>query len=126
MTHDAISKEWIQENAQQEEGHEIGVGWESWPVPDQPLRIVCAAVQAQDGEVVIGIRHFSPDMKAVINKQYNPKKFRFHSVQGFVDQYGQFWDRYEAWKIAEKAGQIFRRVGGDDSKGGKLCSENLY
>ena len=43
--------------------------------------------------------------------------------QGFVDQFGVFLTREEAWDVASKAGQIVRRVGGD---GGCLYSENLY
>lgn len=86
-------------------------------------RIVCAAVQAKDGEVITGIRHFSPDMKKMINLHPSPEKFRFNSTQGFVDQFGDFWNRQDAWKIAQNASQIYRRCGGDE---GKLFSENLY
>lgn len=45
---------------------------------------------------------------------------------GFIDQFGNFHTRTEAWKIAEAAGQIFRRCGGDTVNGGTLYSENLY
>ena len=44
-------------------------------------------------------------------------------IQGFIDQFGQFLTREEAWPIAERNTQIIRRVGGD---GIKLYSENLY
>ncbi len=44
-------------------------------------------------------------------------------TQGFVDQYGDFYTREEAWVVAEKNKQIVRRVGGDHEK---LFSENLY
>jgi hypothetical protein len=44
--------------------------------------------------------------------------------QGFIDQYGKFYSRKAAWKIAEKEGQIIRRCGGDED--GTLWSENLY
>lgn len=46
--------------------------------------------------------------------------------QGFVDHHGIYLDRQEAWKVAEAAGQIVRRVGGDTVKGGTPYSENLY
>ena len=48
--------------------------------------------------------------------------------QGFVDQFGNFYSREEAWIIAVTNGQIIRRVGGDMSLDGegKLFSENLY
>lgn len=46
--------------------------------------------------------------------------------QGFIDQWGIFLNRQEAWKVAKAAGQILYRCGGDDSDGGTLYSENLY
>jgi hypothetical protein len=46
--------------------------------------------------------------------------------EGFIDQFGDFHARTEAWKIAEAAGQILHRCGGDDTDGGTLYSENLY
>ena len=45
---------------------------------------------------------------------------------GFIDQFGTFFNRQQAWKIAEKRDQIIRRVGGDIAHGGTLYSENLY
>lgn len=48
------------------------------------------------------------------------------SDQGFIDKHGEFHSRTEAWTIAFDAGQIFRRVGGDETDGGTLYSENLY
>lgn len=48
------------------------------------------------------------------------------TAQGFVDQRGVFLTRTEAWSIALAAGQIIRRVGGNDTDGGTLYSENLY
>lgn len=43
--------------------------------------------------------------------------------QGFVTSTGRFVSREEAWPIALAAGQIVRRVGGDE---GRLYSENLW
>lgn len=43
-------------------------------------------------------------------------------TQGFIDQYGKFYDREEAWCVAEKNGQIIRDCGCP----GELYSENLY
>lgn len=48
------------------------------------------------------------------------------SEAGFVDNFGNFLTRTEAWKVAEAAGQILYRVGGDTANGGTLYSENLY
>lgn len=43
--------------------------------------------------------------------------------QGFIDQYGQWMTREEAWLIAEAAGQI--KYAAEHSKG-TLYSEDLY
>ena len=48
------------------------------------------------------------------------------SEQGFIDSWGVFYNRQDAWKIAEENNQIIRRVGGDTKDGGTLYSENLY
>ena len=95
---------------------------------NQPIRrVVCAAIQCDNGELLIGVRHFSPDMRNTMSyMQDSGARFKRKHVQGFVDQFGVFMDRQEAWKVAENANQIYRRVGGDDSKGGTLYSENLY
>lgn len=44
-------------------------------------------------------------------------------AQGFLTSTGRFVSREEAWGIALAAGQIVRRVGGDE---GRLFSENLW
>ena len=46
--------------------------------------------------------------------------------QGFVTDTGRYVDRCEGWKIAEAAGQIVARCGGDETGGGTLYSENLW
>lgn len=43
--------------------------------------------------------------------------------QGFIDQYGVWMDRQEAYKIAEAAGQV--KFGPEHSRG-TLYSEDLY
>ena len=42
--------------------------------------------------------------------------------QGFIDQFGDFIDRQEAWVIAKSQNQIVKSV----SSEGTLYSENLY
>lgn len=89
-------------------------------------RIVCAAnrFSANQGQVVLGVRHFDPLMHhtMVASNLFG----RDHNVQGFIDNRGAFLTRTEAWKVAEAAGQILYRCGGDDTNGGTLYSENLY
>lgn len=88
--------------------------------------VVCAAVKLPDGFVVVGIRHFSPDMRASLAKMFGDDWHQTVKAagkeQGFVDQWGVFMDREEAWKVAEAANQIRFNV----SCEGTLYSENLY
>jgi hypothetical protein len=51
-----------------------------------------------------------------------PEEWR-GAEQGFIDQYGRFLTREEAYVIAEKAGQI--KYGPEHSRG-TLYSEDLY
>jgi hypothetical protein len=88
-------------------------------------RIVCAANRYPCGTVVLGARHFD----ALMHQQIQLLKNLGHSLragqeeQGFIDQRGEFLIREEAKLVADKAGQIIRRVGGDEKR---LYSENLY
>lgn len=84
----------------------------------KPRVVVCAAVRSLINPFIIwvGPRHFDMTMR-----EYMPGKI--DGEQGFIDQFGKFMTRQEAWKVAEAAGQIKYRCGGDE---GKLFSENLY
>ena len=93
-----------------------------WSPTPGTERIVCAAVLYTDGVLLVGPRHFD----AVMHKQY--AGFGCHlseaeCAQGFLDQYGQFHTREQAWVIAERNGQIIRD---HDKTPGRLFSENLY
>jgi hypothetical protein len=101
--------------------------WEGKAAP----RIVCAANRFADN-IVVGPRHSDDTMRKQIDlydaiavltgKKWN----KITAEQGFIDQFGDFHTREEAWKIAEANGQIYRRCGGDTANGGTLYSENLY
>lgn len=83
-------------------------------------RVVCAALRF-DGVIVASPRHFDKTAHGIIDKlalKISPGKWE----QGFVDQFGNFLTREEAWITAEKNGQIIRTV----SSPGILYSENLY
>lgn len=97
-----------------------------WPGKALP-RIVCAAIMMDD-EVIVGPRHMDKTMRELIGMRSERSDIRWwqEAIQGFVDQFGDFYTRTEAWKVAEAAGQIFRRCGGDTTDGGTLYSENLY
>lgn len=90
-------------------------------------RIVCAANRI-GGKVYLGVRHYDEHMR-VSMKENDVNLFLdvgYKMEQGFIDNKGNFLSRTEAWKVAEREGQIVRRVGGDDVDGGTLYSENLY
>lgn len=96
-------------------------------------RIVCAANKCFDAEgdehVVIGARHYCPTM----SKNYDALEALVGKVksniyeQGFIDQFGTWYNREDAWVIAKANDQIVWLCGGqrleDDCD---LYSENLY
>ena len=66
------------------------------------------------------------ELKDILGK-YQTISFKHRGeIQGFLTNKYRFVDRYEAWKIALDQRQIIRICHGNDSKGGKLFSENLY
>lgn len=87
-----------------------------------------------DGSIIVGIRHYSPEMRATLTKIYGKgiKLFNwwirkpYHlrvKQQGFVDQFGRFYNREDAWKLAKEKGQIRNKIGCPD---GTLFSEHLF
>lgn len=90
--------------------------------PCSAYRIVSAAMRMQDGLIVPGVRHFSPDMRAVLHRIYGDRYHLRVKQQGFVDTHGNFLGREEALERANQTGQILRDCGTT----GELFSENLY
>ena len=84
-------------------------------------RVVCAAIRNARGEIICGPRHFDATMHQTIRNHASTDWKG--AEQGFVDQHGIFLNRKQALGVAEEAGQIIRRCGGDDKE---LFSENLY
>lgn len=96
---------------------------------DKPRRVVCAAIRAADGDVLLGIRHYSADMLRQIEQRRDGEKFkhRLDEDQGFVDQHGVFVSRVEAYDIASFVGQlVYSEACGIGVYGPKLYSEGLY
>lgn len=95
------------------------------PIAEPIRRVVCAAIRAADGDVLLGIRHYSMDMHRQIGMRTDGSKFHRRSGgdQGFVDQYGEYMTRQEAFNVAAKANQI---VNWNVCESGTLCSEGLY
>lgn len=97
--------------------------------------IVCAAMRKGD-VIVAGARHFDSVMRSQIKAMDTDAPQPWGGCeQGFIDQWGNFLTRREAWKVADAAGQIRRPTGwekefqprpaniGDEAI---LFSENLY
>ena len=92
-------------------------------------RVVCAAIRASDGDILLGIRHYSRDMHEQIRLRIDGLKFthRLDEDQGFVDQHGVWLNREEAYIVAQAAGQIVHpEACGEGLNGYKLYSEGLY
>lgn len=92
-------------------------------------RVVCAAICAADGSLLLGIRHYSLDMWAQCDARRDGDKFkhRHDEDQGFVDQYGVWMSREEAYIVADAARQIVHKEHcGQGLDGPKLYSEGLY
>jgi hypothetical protein len=82
-------------------------------------RIVAAAVRYDTGEVIVSARHFDRLMSEQIKSLgIDTKKHE----QGFIDKFGNFHSREDAYKIAKFADQIIRDHHIED----KLFSEHLY
>src|SRR5689334_19485237 len=92
-------------------------------------RVACAAIRAMDGSLLLGIRHYGEDMHIQILARRDGGKFeqRLGDDQGFVDQYGVYMTREEAYQVALAAGQIvYPERCGNGLYGKKLFSEALY
>ena len=86
--------------------------------------IVCAALR-KDDLIITGPRHFDGIMRAQIRAILgdDAKKFAY-AEQGFVDQFGNFWNRIDAMILARASGQPL-----DMKRNGhktELFSEGLY
>jgi hypothetical protein len=89
-------------------------------------RVVCAAIRAENGDVIVGIRHYSTDMLYQIRNRPDGNRFvnRFDDDQGFVNTWGEYLTREEAYVVAVHNKQIFRST--PFTGIGKLDSEALY
>ena len=82
-------------------------------------RVVCSANLFPDGTIILGVRHWDPFMR----KQAKALGIKGgKEEQGFIDQWGVFMAREEAWIVAEAADQIIYRGNWGN---GILYSENL-
>lgn len=92
------------------------------------IRIVSAASRNELGEVISSPRHYDLFFHSIVRTLPKEKQDLWYVKsstveQGFIDQFGNFLSRNEAWKIAEANGQIIRD---HDKCPGKLFSEHIY
>jgi len=86
--------------------------------------IVCAAIKC--GNIVItGARHYDLLMRSTMKQIFGDDTSKYPTFeQGFIDQYGKFYDRHEAYKLAKENGQIRKEFA--TSTIDMLFSEHLY
>ena len=89
----------------------------------KPRVVVCAANRFKSGKIVCGARHWDSVMRGQILVEDKRLPEWISVEQGFIDQFGVFMDRCEAYQVAQAAGQI--KYGQSYSKG-VLYSEDLY
>lgn len=87
-------------------------------------RIVTAANQHEDGTIILGIRHWDSHMHKQVKAMPKHADREDYWIQGFVDQFGTFYTRKEAFILAAKNSQIIRMCGNEN--GTELYSEHLY
>lgn len=86
--------------------------------------IVCAANRHREsGLIVCGARYFDPIMRAQM-KAMQGFPYWNNCEQGFIDQWGKFYTREEAYKLARANGQI--RFGSIENEEDVLMSGHLY
>lgn len=99
--------------------------------------VVCAANRGVDlmGRpfMIAGPRHCDDVMRDPLRSierfyAWDWRSPRAEMEEGFIDQFGVFMTREEAWVVAEAAGQLRYRIPSDTTWDGKhvLWSENLY
>jgi len=88
--------------------------------------IVCAALCLND-IIIAGPRHFDSVMRSQIKAIAGDKKKGMfaRAEQGFVDQFGTFYNREDAMKIVKGSGQLFNEERNGVPKE-CLFSEGLY
>ena len=89
-------------------------------------RIVCAASRFPDGLIIASARHSDAIFVAIVERLKAAGDDLLEDCideQGFIDQYGTFYNREEARRIAAAQGQIWFAGNWGERE---LFSENLY
>lgn len=86
--------------------------------------VVCAANRHKEtGQIVAGARHWDSTMRGMVMTSEEQRLSWINAEQGFIDQFGEFMTREEAYDVAETAGQIRYSIGYETRT---LYSEHLY
>jgi len=93
--------------------------WKDNGIEKPASRIVCAA-NRKDGRIITGARHYDKVMREQMIASEGLEWWR-SCEQGFINQFGEFLTREEAWVIANANGQIMR----ESTIQGTLFSECL-
>lgn len=97
--------------------------WE--PPKNVPPVIVCAANRLSDGLIIAGARHWDDIMAAVARRIIGDDKAEYGKAeQGFIDQWGRFYTREEAYLLVQSNGQPFNAERNQLTS--ILFSEGLY
>lgn len=93
-------------------------------------RVVCA-VNRYRSFILLGPRHWDATMRKQKSEMDLLEVASEHFEQGFINTWGDFLTREEAWMAASHNNQIFRFVGSQLATdvgiaGTQLYSENLY
>lgn len=100
---------------------------DDWQPPaDVQVIIVCAANKL-GVTIITGARHCDNIMRDTVDRIYGEQAKMFFrcSKQGFIDQYGRFYNRQDAMKIVLHNGQPFDALR-NSGNGKDLYSEGLY
>jgi len=106
-------------------------GYEFKENMSSPVIVAAACRNNVDGVIFVGARHFDMVMHQQIDAIYDldkPEQKRgvSRADQGFIDQFGRFWSREDAFNIAKEAGQLEGREKTDYEGSTTLYSEDLY
>lgn len=96
--------------------------WKDNGLTKPASRVVCAANKNKEsGRIICGARHWDAIMRSQVK---DDEGFGGNWTQGFINQFGEFLTREEAYIIAKEQGQIIHPNGTHDDK--TLFSECLY
>lgn len=88
--------------------------------------VYCAAMQdTNTGSVIVSVRHFDSITRGQLQALKIAKQGRAGSVQGFIDNHGEFLNRSEALALAKETG-VYDTFVSATGHARELFSEDLY